>query len=106
VLCLADAATPAFGSLFGPKPATTATTMGAGNTVAAPSTTLAGTNIGTTTASTAVAAVPPSALRGKSVEEIVNKWQEELETQRKEFRRTAQEIEVWDRALIENSVQV
>lgn len=36
----------------------------------------------------------------------MNRWQEELETQTKEFRRTAQEVEVWDRTLIENSVQI
>lgn len=40
------------------------------------------------------------------MEEIVNKWQEELETQTKEFKRTAQEVEVWDRALIENGVRI
>jgi nuclear pore complex protein Nup62 len=96
-----DTTTPAApslgGGLFGAKPAAAAATA-----TTAPLTTPAGPTAGPT----AVVAIPPSALRGKSVEEIVNKWQEELETQTKEFKRTAQEIEVWDRTLIENSVQV
>ncbi|KAF8759560.1 Nsp1-like C-terminal region [Rhizoctonia solani] len=97
-----DAAAPAApslgGGLFGAKPAAATTPATATATANAPLTTPAG--------ATAVPAIPPSALRGKSVEEIVNKWQEELETQTKVFKRTAQEIEVWDRALIENSVQI
>ncbi|CCO26428.1 Nucleoporin nsp1 AltName: Full=Nuclear pore protein nsp1 [Rhizoctonia solani AG-1 IB] len=96
-----DTTTPAApslgGGLFGAKPAAAAATA-----TTAPLTTPAGPTAGPT----AVVAIPPSALRGKSVEEIVNKWQEELETQTKEFKRTAQEIEVWDRTLIENSVQI
>lgn len=41
-------------------------------------------------------------LRGKTIEEIVNKWSSDLETQVKEFSRLATEIAVWDRALIAN----
>ena len=41
-------------------------------------------------------------LRGKTIEEIVNKWSSDLETHVKEFSRLATEIAVWDRALIDN----
>ena len=41
-------------------------------------------------------------LRGKTIEEIVNKWSSELESHVKEFGRLAGEVAVWDRALIDN----
>ena len=41
-------------------------------------------------------------LRGKTIEEIVNKWSSDLEAHVKEFSRLATEIAVWDRALIDN----
>jgi nuclear pore complex protein Nup62 len=57
--------------------------------------------------STAVAPVPPpSMLRGKTIEEIVNRWSTDLETHIKEFNKYAAEVAVWDRALIENSNNV
>ena len=46
---------------------------------------------------------PPSMLRGKTIEEIVNRWSTELETQTREFVKFANEVSSWDRALIENS---
>ncbi|KAJ7047497.1 Nsp1-like C-terminal region-domain-containing protein [Mycena alexandri] len=49
-----------------------------------------------------VAVAPPSMLRGKTIEEIVNKWSGELETHVREFNKFAGEVAVWDRALIEN----
>lgn len=61
----------------------------------------------TTNASTAIVAVPPpSMLRGKTIEEIVNRWSTELETHVREFNRFAGEVSVWDRALIENGNNV
>lgn len=45
---------------------------------------------------------PPSMLRGKTIEEIVNKWSSDLEVHYKEFNRLAGEVAVWDRALIDN----
>ncbi|KIL68110.1 hypothetical protein M378DRAFT_158628 [Amanita muscaria Koide BX008] len=45
-------------------------------------------------------------LRGKTIEEIVNKWSSELETHVKEFNKFAGEVAVWDRALIENSKNI
>lgn len=63
----------------------------------------------TTTPSTAgpvVAIPPPSMLRGKTLEEIVNRWTTELETNVREFNRFAAEVAVWDRALIENGNNV
>ncbi|KAJ3517973.1 hypothetical protein NLJ89_g167 [Agrocybe chaxingu] len=59
---------------------------------------------GTVGASTAVvvAIPPPSMLRGKTLEEIVNRWSSDLETNVREFNRFAAEVEAWDRTLIEN----
>lgn len=45
-------------------------------------------------------------LRGKSVEEIVNKWSSDLETHVRDFNKFAGEVAVWDRALIENGNNV
>jgi nuclear pore complex protein Nup62 len=53
-----------------------------------------------------VAVPPPSMLRGKTIEEIVNRWSAELETHVREFNRFAGEVAVWDRALIENGHNV
>ncbi|KAJ7283776.1 Nsp1-like C-terminal region-domain-containing protein [Mycena rebaudengoi] len=63
-------------------------------------TTLAGASL--MGAGPAVAVAPPSMLRGKTIEEIVNKWSSELETHVREFNKFAGEVAVWDRALIEN----
>ncbi|TDL29701.1 hypothetical protein BD410DRAFT_780184 [Rickenella mellea] len=41
-------------------------------------------------------------LRGKTIEDIVNKWSSDLEVQVREFSRLAGEVAVWDRTLIEN----
>jgi nuclear pore complex protein Nup62 len=57
-------------------------------------------------ASTAVAVAPPSMLRGKTIEEIVNKWSSDLETHVGEFNKFAGEVAAWDRALIENGNNV
>lgn len=53
-----------------------------------------------------VAVAPPSMLRGKTIEEIVNKWSTDLETHVREFNKFASEVAVWDRALIENGNNV
>lgn len=45
-------------------------------------------------------------LRGKSIEEIVNRWTAELEVNVREFNKFAEDISVWDRALIENGNNV
>lgn len=58
------------------------------------------------TAGPVVAIPPPSMLRGKTLEEIVNRWTTELETNVREFNKFAAEIAVWDRALIENGNNV
>lgn len=61
------------------------------------------TGAGSTSApATSISVPPPSMLRGKTIEEIVNKWSSDLETNVKEFSRLATEIAVWDRALIAN----
>jgi len=59
-----------------------------------------------TSASAAVAVAPPSVLKGKTIEEIVNKWSSELENQVREFNKFAAEVAVWDRALMENGNNV
>lgn len=41
-------------------------------------------------------------LRGKTVEDIVSRWTNELEMQTREFSQFASEVAVWDRTLIEN----
>src|SRR3954462_6731014 len=45
-------------------------------------------------------------LRGKTLEEIVNRWTSDLETNVREFNKFAAEVAVWDRALIENGNNV
>ena len=70
--------------------------------------------LGTTTSTTPavgssgvqVSVPPPSMLRGKAIEEIVNKWTQDLETQVKEFERFAREVAVWDRNLIDSGNNV
>lgn len=57
-------------------------------------------------ANSAVSVAPPSMLRGKTIEEIVNRWSTELETHVREFNKFASEVAVWDRALIENGNNV
>jgi nuclear pore complex protein Nup62 len=44
----------------------------------------------------------PSMLKGKTIEEIVNRWSIDLETHVREFNKFAGEVAVWDRSLIEN----
>jgi nuclear pore complex protein Nup62 len=41
-------------------------------------------------------------LKGKTIEEIVNRWSTELETHVREFNKFAGEVAVWDRTLIES----
>lgn len=68
--------------------------------IAAPSTSTAA------APSSSIAVPPPSMLRGKTIEEIVNKWSTELEAHVREFNKFAGEVAVWDRALIENGNNV
>ncbi|KAI9352999.1 hypothetical protein DFJ73DRAFT_759787 [Zopfochytrium polystomum] len=59
-----------------------------------------------TTAAPATSTATPSgglkSLKGKSMEEILNKWQLELDQCTRDFHRQAEEIMRWDRMLIEN----
>lgn len=59
-----------------------------------------------TTTAANISVPPPSMLRGKTIEEIVNRWSTDLETHVKEFNKFAGEVAVWDRALIENGNNV
>ncbi|KAF9514771.1 hypothetical protein BS47DRAFT_1361488 [Hydnum rufescens UP504] len=71
--------------------------------------TVAGSSAPATSASTTAAPAPgppPSMLRGKSIEEILTKWNSELDVQTKEFTRMANEVAVWDRTLMENSEKI
>ncbi|KAI9467230.1 Nsp1-like C-terminal region-domain-containing protein [Lactarius psammicola] len=82
---------PGMGSALKP-----ATPLG-GSTSTAPS-------LGTVATSTtsAISVPPPSMLKGKSIEEIVNRWSTELEMHVRDFNKFAAEVAVWDRSLIEN----
>jgi len=91
---------PATFSIFGPKPGEKSDATSATKDVEkkdAPSASTA-----TPAAGPVVAIPPPSMLRGKTLEEIVNRWTTELETNVREFNKFAAEVAVWDRALIEN----
>lgn len=55
-----------------------------------------------TSTTSAISVPPPSMLKGKSIEEIVNRWSTELETHVRDFNKFAAEVAVWDRSLIEN----
>lgn len=70
----------------------------------------ASTALGLGVPSTSTAAVPsvspPSMLRGKSIEEIVNRWSSDLDNHVRQFNKFAGEVSVWDRALIENGNNV
>ncbi|KAI6003858.1 Nsp1-like C-terminal region-domain-containing protein [Pisolithus albus] len=97
-------ATAPSAGLFGTKPGAAATSGGA-------TTTLTGSTLASkegdkakdvASSCTSIAVAPPSVLKGKTVEEIVNKWSSELENQVREFNKFAAEVAVWDRALMEN----
>lgn len=54
----------------------------------------------------AISVPAPSMLKGKSIEEIVNRWSTELEMHVRDFNKFAAEVAVWDRSLIENGNNV
>jgi nuclear pore complex protein Nup62 len=54
----------------------------------------------------AISVPAPSMLKGKSIEEIVNRWSTELEVHVRDFNKFAAEVAVWDRSLIENGNNV
>lgn len=49
---------------------------------------------------------PPSMLKGKTLEEIVNRWSSDLQACVSEFGKFAAEVALWDRALVENGNNV
>jgi nuclear pore complex protein Nup62 len=61
--------------------------------------------LATTTTST-ISVPPPSMLKGKSIDEIINRWSTELETHVRDFNKFATEVAAWDRSLIENGNNV
>jgi nuclear pore complex protein Nup62 len=120
---LSRPAPAATSSLFGAKPASTPTTTTAapsaptdsvagksGGFAAVPAPAAAGSSSTPASTGAAAASVPaepvPSLLRGKTMDDIVNTWSRELDTQVGEFRRQAGEVREWDRVLIENGKQV
>lgn len=58
------------------------------------------------TATTTIAVPAPSVLRGKTIEEIVNKWSADLDNHVRDFNAFANEVSAWDRALINNGNNV
>ncbi|GJE84456.1 hypothetical protein PsYK624_005320 [Phanerochaete sordida] len=94
----APAAAPTFG-LFGAAKKPEEKKDGEKPAGAAPAPGVAG--LGATT-SAQVSVPTPSILRGKTIEEIVNKWTADLEEHVKSFGKFATEVAVWDRALIDS----
>ncbi|KAI0375773.1 hypothetical protein BV20DRAFT_15907 [Pilatotrama ljubarskyi] len=95
-------------NLFGDKKADGASTAGSAATTAdkpkdgAQASTASAPAPSATAGAPTIAVPPPSMLRGKTIEEIVNRWSNELETHVRDFNKFASEVAVWDRALIEN----
>lgn len=48
----------------------------------------------------------PNLLRGKTLEDIVDGWNKDLDSQVKEFERQAGEVREWDKVLVRNGNQV
>lgn len=91
-------ATASSAGLFGTKPGGATTTL-TGSTLAPKEGDKAK---DAASSCTSIAVAPPSVLKGKTIEEIVNKWSSELENHVREFNKFAAEVAVWDRALMEN----
>jgi hypothetical protein len=53
-----------------------------------------------------VAPPTPSALRNKSMDEILHQWSRQLDEHTKAFREQAKKVSDWDRKLFENGHQV
>jgi nuclear pore complex protein Nup62 len=66
----------------------------------------AGTLALTTTTTSAISVAPPSMLKGKSIDEVINRWSKELEIHVRDFNKFVTEVAVWDRSLIENGNNV
>ncbi|KAI5119909.1 hypothetical protein M0805_003713 [Coniferiporia weirii] len=73
-----------------------------GSNTAGKTTTTATSGMSAPSGAAGISVPPPSMLRGKTIEEIVNKWSSDLESHVREFNRLAGEVAVWDRALIDN----
>ncbi|KAG8923757.1 FG-nucleoporin nsp1 [Tulasnella sp. 417] len=111
---------PSVPALFGAPgvtatPATGATgiaaaTADASKTSAAPVTGTAAPTMAATaaanSATTAPPLLPPSVLKGKTLEEIVDSWGTDLEKQAAEFKRIGGEVQEWDRVLMDNGNQI
>ncbi|KAF9483946.1 hypothetical protein BDN70DRAFT_918003 [Pholiota conissans] len=96
-------ATPATGfNIFGSKPAEKKDDNAAPKNVDKKDAAAPATCITTSATSATIAVPPPSMLRGKSLEEIINRWTADLEHNIREFNKFAAEVSIWDRALIEN----
>ncbi|KAG6868452.1 hypothetical protein C0993_002590 [Termitomyces sp. T159_Od127] len=95
----AATSTTPLGGLFG-KPTEKKDSSVPPSAALAASTTTSG---GQTSTGLSVVVAPPSTLKGKTIEEIVNRWSSDLETHVREFNKFATEVAVWDRTLIDNS---
>ncbi|KAG0267032.1 FG-nucleoporin nsp1 [Mortierella polycephala] len=109
-------AAPAFGLTSGssaalaPAAATSAPAFALGTTPAAtsaPTTTASLTTRPQDCASSKPAVPPtPSALRNKSMDEILHQWSKQLDEQTKAFREQARKVSDWDRKLFANGHQI
>jgi len=105
------ASTPAFslGSLSSTPASSLAAkpsfTLGASTTSTAPSLTL-GAAPSLTLGGTTAPAAPATSYTYKQVEELINKWSIELEEQEQMFMRQANQVNQWDRLLMENAERI
>lgn len=98
---------PAVPSLFGAKPASTPSSSTGALTFGAKPPATTSTSLGAPAASTSTTTAPtPSMLRGKTLDEIVSGWSNELEERTRDFADVAGDVREWDRVLRENGEQV
>ncbi|KAG8936159.1 FG-nucleoporin nsp1 [Tulasnella sp. 418] len=106
----ADGTTTPAASGSGDKPAApitvtvpSAAAPSTGPSAAGPS---GGPSAGPSTGPTTAPVIPPSVLKGKTIEDIINGWNTDLEASAREFSRYANEVSAWDRTLIDNGNQI
>ncbi len=62
--------------------------------------------LSSSTATTVTTGEELPALKGKDLQEIVAKWNQDLELQTREFHKLANQIERWDREVLENGSRI
>ncbi|RXK36089.1 hypothetical protein M231_06637 [Tremella mesenterica] len=102
--------TPTTGATSGTTPAIAAPVGATGVTPATTSGTTGGVGgaggAGGVGAGVTVSEPAPNLLRGKTLEDIVDAWNKDLDIQVKEVERQAGEVKEWDRVLVKNGAQI